>query len=118
MKTCTKQRRNRIHWTLNTQLEGLEITDDLALAAISSRVGLNLHKCKTKFLKVNSASMEPIKLEGNEIEEVDTFTYLGSIIDEYGVTDADECKSWRSNYTAQEHLELQRVVITYKDTPG
>ena len=49
-------------------------------------MGLNIHKCKTKFLKVNSASMEPVKLERNEIEEVDTFTYLGSIIDKHGCT--------------------------------
>ena len=59
------------------------------LAAISSRVGLNIHKCKTKILKVNAVSMEPVKLEGNEIDEVETFTYLGSIIDKHGGTDAD-----------------------------
>jgi len=56
------------------------------LAAISSRVGLNLHKWKTKILKVNAVSMVPVKLEGNEIDEVDTFTYLGSIIDKNGGT--------------------------------
>jgi len=86
MKTCTKQRRNGIQWTLNTQLEDLDFADDLALlshshqqmqektselAAISSRVGLNIHKRKTKILKVNAVSMEPVKLEGNEIEEID-----------------------------------------------
>ena len=38
------------------------------LAAISSRVGLNIHKCKTKILKVNAVSMEPIKMKGNEID--------------------------------------------------
>ena len=72
MKICTKQRRNGIQWTLNTQLEDLDFADDLALlshshqqmqektselAAISSRVGLNIHKCKTKILKVNAVNM-------------------------------------------------------------
>jgi len=57
------------------------------LAAISSRGGLNIHKCRTKILKVNAASMEPVTLEGNEIEEVET--YLDSIIDKHGGTDAD-----------------------------
>ena len=33
--------------------------------------------------------MEPVKLEGNEIDEVETFTYLGSIIDKHGDTDAN-----------------------------
>ena len=39
--------------------------------------------------KVNAVSMEPLKLEGNEIDEVETVTYLGSIIDKHGSTDAD-----------------------------
>ena len=52
-------------------------------------MGLNIHKCKIKILKVNAVSMEPVKLEGNEIDEVETFTYLGSIIDKHGGTDAD-----------------------------
>ena len=33
--------------------------------------------------------MEPVKLEGNEINQKETFTYLGSIIDKDGGTDAD-----------------------------
>jgi len=73
MKTCTKQRRNGIQWILNTQLEDLDFADDLVqektseLAVISSRVGLNIHKCKTKNLKVNAVSTKPVKLEENEI---------------------------------------------------
>jgi len=50
-------------------------------------VGLNIYKCKTKILKVNAASMEPVKLKGNEIDEVEAFTYLGSFIDKHGGTD-------------------------------
>ena len=43
--------------------------------------GLNIHKCKTKILKVNAVSMEPVKLklEWNEIVEVETFTYKARI---------------------------------------
>jgi len=33
--------------------------------------------------------MEPVKLEGNEIDEVETFTYLSIIIDKHGGTDGD-----------------------------
>jgi len=39
-------------------------------------------------LKVNAASMEPVKLEGSEIKEIETFTYLDCIIDKHGGTDA------------------------------
>ena len=59
------------------------------LAAIYSRVGLNIHKCKTKILNVNAVSMEPVKLKWNEIDEVETFTYLSCIIDKHAGTDAD-----------------------------
>ena len=61
-KICAKQRLNGIQWTLNMKLEDLDFADDLALlshnhqqmqektselAAISSRVGLNIHNYKT-----------------------------------------------------------------------
>ena len=87
-----KTEKNGIQWTLKTQLEDLDFADDLALlshnqqqmqektselAVISSQVGLNIHKWKTKILMVNAVSMEPVKLEGNEINEVRAFTYLG-----------------------------------------
>jgi len=50
-------------------------------------VGLDAHKGKTKILNLNAASVEPVKLEENEIQEVEAFTYLGSIIDKHGGTD-------------------------------
>jgi len=92
MKTCIKQRRNGNQWTLKTQLEDLDFPNDLTLLshshqqmqekrseleAISSRVGLNVHKSKIEYLRVKAGSVEPVKLEGNEIEEVETFMYLG-----------------------------------------
>lgn len=104
MKTSTSERRNGIQWTLWRQLEDLDFADDLALlshsqqqmqektsvvAATSSQVGLNIHKDKTKILKTNSTSTEPVTLNGSPLEEVQSFTYLGSIIDQQGGTDAD-----------------------------
>jgi len=77
MKTCTKKRRNGIQWTQNTQLENLDFAEDLALlphihqqiqekiselAAISSRLGLNIHKCKTKIRNQHGASQTGRKL--------------------------------------------------------
>ena len=40
-------------------------------------------------MKMNTPSTDPVTLNGNSIEEVETFTYLGSIIDRQGGTDAD-----------------------------
>ena len=104
MKTSTEQRRNGVQWTLWKQLEDLDFADDLALlshnqqqmqekttilAATSTQVGLRIHKDKTKVMRANTTSVEPIILGGQALEEVDSFTYLGSIIDNQGGTDAD-----------------------------
>nr|KAG5695065.1 hypothetical protein BaRGS_032558 [Batillaria attramentaria] len=60
------------------------------IADTSARLGLNIHKGKTKVLKVNAAANTgPIILEGEALEEVENFTYLGNIVDKQGGTDAD-----------------------------
>ncbi len=104
MKTITRESRNGIQWTLWKQLEDLDFADDLALlshnhqqmqdktnmlAAKSTQLGLSIHKDKTKILRINSTSIEQITLNGSSLEECQSFTYLGSILDKYGGTDAD-----------------------------
>ncbi|KAH9583698.1 Laminin subunit gamma-1 [Schistosoma haematobium] len=86
------------------QLEDLDFADDLTLlsqaqqrmkekttrvAAASGAVGLNIHKGKSKILRYNTACINPITNDGEDLEDVKTFTYLGSIIDEQGGSDAD-----------------------------
>ncbi|VDO66379.1 unnamed protein product [Schistosoma margrebowiei] len=86
------------------QLDDLDFADDLDLllhtkqrmqekttsvAAPSAGLGLNIHKRKSKILKYNTAINNPITHDGEDLEDVKTFTYLGSIIDEYGGSDAD-----------------------------
>ncbi|KAL3874125.1 hypothetical protein ACJMK2_037180 [Sinanodonta woodiana] len=104
MTTTTNGRRNGIQWTLRSQLEDLDFADDLALlshsqqqmqdktnilAATSTQVGLNIQKDKTKILKINYTSNNPVTLQGSPLEEVESFTYLGSIFNQQGGTDAD-----------------------------
>ena len=55
----------------------------------SARLGLNIHRGKSKILKVNAANTTPIRLEGEALEKVESFTYLGSITDKQGGTDTD-----------------------------
>jgi len=52
-------------------------------------LGLNINKGKTKVLRINTASTESVTLQGNALEEVETFTYLGNVVDKQGGTDAD-----------------------------
>ncbi|VDP79624.1 unnamed protein product [Schistosoma mattheei] len=58
-------------------------------AAASAAVGLNIHKGETKVLKRNTENSNPITLDGETPEDVEKFTYLDSIIDEQGGSDAE-----------------------------
>ena len=104
MKTATKEKRNGIQWTILTQLDDLDFAEDLALlphshkqmqdkttelAFISARVGLKINKRKTKILRTNATRQTPIMLEGETLEKVKDFRYLGSTVDTHGRTEAD-----------------------------
>ncbi|VDO63506.1 unnamed protein product [Schistosoma margrebowiei] len=104
MRTSTSERKHGIQWTARNQLDDLDFADDLALlsrtheqiqikivsvAAVSASVGLNIHKRKTKVLKYNTENGNPINLDSETPEDVNSFIHLGSIIDEQGGSDAD-----------------------------
>ena len=104
MKTSTDQKQSGIKWTLWKQLDDLDFADDLALlshnqqqmqeksnivADNSARLGLNINRGKSKVFKTNASNETPITVQGEALEEVDSFTYLGSILDNHGGTDAD-----------------------------
>ncbi|VDO78426.1 unnamed protein product [Schistosoma curassoni] len=86
------------------QLDDLDFADDLvvlsqsqqqmqekttSVAAASAAVGLIIHKEKSKILRYNTACTNPVTFDREDLEDVKTFTYLGSIIDEHGGSDAD-----------------------------
>ncbi|VDO67231.1 unnamed protein product [Schistosoma margrebowiei] len=104
MKTSTCEGKHGIQWTGRMQLDDLDFADDLNLlshmqqqmqekttsvAAISAAVGLNIHKGKSKILWYITTCTDPITIDRENLEDVKTFTYLGSIIDEHGGSDAD-----------------------------
>ncbi|VDO73564.1 unnamed protein product [Schistosoma curassoni] len=86
------------------QLDDPNFADDLALlpqtqqqiqekttslAAASAASGHNIHERKSKFLRYDTACINPITINGENLEDAKPFTYLGSIIDEHGGSDAD-----------------------------
>ncbi|VDP38096.1 unnamed protein product [Schistosoma margrebowiei] len=80
------------------KLNDLDFADDLtrlshmhtiSVAAASAPVGHNTHKGKSKIHQFNTACNNPITLDGQDKEDVKTFTYLGSIIDEHDGSEAD-----------------------------
>ncbi|VDP51351.1 unnamed protein product [Schistosoma margrebowiei] len=104
MKISTSEGKHGIQWTTGNQLDYLDFVDDLHLlsrtheqiqikaasvAAVSASVGLNILKGKTKALKLKTENSNPITLDGETPKDVESFTYLGSIIDEQGGSDAD-----------------------------
>ena len=96
MKSSMTGHRNGIQWTLTQQLDDLDYADDIALLSHSGaqvqnkttileersrRAGLVINTAKTKVLKINTGSNRKIRVNDADIEEVDSFTYLGSVVD-------------------------------------
>ena len=101
--------------TLFDQLDDLDLADDLALLShnhekilakttalptTASKIGLKINTKKTKVMRFNISRKEPIRLGDNDIEDVTSFTYLGSIIDTTGGMGQDikigigEARTW------------------------
>ena len=104
MKTSTSEREHRKQRTAQNKLDDLNFTVDLVLAshtheqiqtkttneaAASASIGRNIHNGKSKILKYNTENTRQITLDGETLEDVETPTYQGSIIDEQGGSDAN-----------------------------
>ena len=104
MKESTSGSRNGIQWTLWTQLDDLDVADDIALVShnhsqmqdktstvnqLSGSIGLRIHPGKSKMLKIKTENIQAITVGGKPLEVVENFTYLGSVIDHSGGTAAD-----------------------------
>ncbi|VDP00170.1 unnamed protein product [Schistosoma margrebowiei] len=104
MKTSTSEGKHGIQLTSRMQLDDLDFTDNLAfllqtqqqmqekttsVAAASAAIGLNIHKKKNKILRYNTACTNSVTIDAEDLEDLKTFTYLGSITDEHGGSDAD-----------------------------
>ncbi|VDO84347.1 unnamed protein product [Schistosoma margrebowiei] len=119
MKTSTSEGKHGIQWTSRMQLDDLDFADDLALlsqtqqqmqektTSVAAAIGLNIHKEKSKVLRYNTACTNPITIGGEDLQDVKTFTYLGSIIDEQGGSDADV--KVRIGKARAAYLELRNI---------
>jgi Reverse transcriptase (RNA-dependent DNA polymerase)/Domain of unknown function (DUF6451) len=82
-----------IQWNLVEKLEDLDFADDVVLMSHrlkdmqdkandlvkeAAKVGLKINIAKTKELRINNNTTEPIYVNGEEIERVADFTYLGA----------------------------------------
>ena len=93
MKQVTSEGQRGIRWTLTTILEDLDFADDIALlthrhqdmqtktdimATTTESIGLKISAKKTKHLRMNTRTEDTVTLNGEPIEDVESFTCLGS----------------------------------------
>lgn len=77
------------------------------MAATSAKLGLNTHRRKTKILKTYNASTSVVTLASDALEEVEAFTYLGSVIDKLGSTDAND--KARTSTARAAFIQLKKI---------
>ena len=104
MRKATEGKRNGIQWTLFEQLDDLDFADDISLLShnhhqvqekttsvetTALQTGLRISIKKTKVLRANTPNQTPVEIQGQPLEEVDSFTYLGSVVDGNGGAERD-----------------------------
>ena len=100
----TNNRKRSLRWKLTSVPEDLDYADDVALissrfadlqettdrlVAIAGIFGLKINPRKTKTLRMNQKCADYIRIEGEVVEDVESFVYLGSVLDKFGGTEAD-----------------------------
>src|SRR3984885_2003655 len=93
-----------IQWNIMQKLEDLDFADDICLLShtrqhmqekttklqeIAGLTGLEINTHKMKTMRIEAKQTTSISLNGQPIEEVDKFTYLGSCISRTGGTKED-----------------------------
>ena len=95
MRQTTSLCTHGIQWTVFSHLQDLDFADDIAILSStisrlqeksddlnknSKKTGLNISKKKSKIMCVNSSPTRTISIDGEPLETIDEFTYLGSVI--------------------------------------
>ncbi|VDP76530.1 unnamed protein product [Schistosoma mattheei] len=65
------------------------VGEDGSVATVYEAVGLSIHKGKSEVLKYNTANTNQNTLDGEALEEAETYNYLSSIMDKRAGFDAD-----------------------------
>ena len=104
MRKSLREGNTGIRGRFTDKLEDLDFADDLALLSSTSRqlqlkkerlsnaskgTGLKININKTKVMRFNAASEEKVIVNGEELEDVDSFVYLGAKVGTAGGADDD-----------------------------
>ena len=102
MKQATSDKKTSIQWTFTKQLEDLDFTGDISLLSHRhqdaqeklsrlpkevEKTGLNINTKKTEVMRINNKKQDPITLHDEDLNEVEKFVYLGSLVNKDGGKD-------------------------------
>lgn len=121
MNKATSHRRG-ITWGLQGRLEDLDYADDICLLThtfsdmqsklslvqeTASHAGLKINIGKTKTMRINVNNVQLLSVQNQSLDEVESFCYLGSLLDKSGGSKADI--SSRINKARQSFGQLKSV---------
>ena len=99
MNRTTEGRRTGIRWKLTSVLEDLDFADGIALLSSrcvdiedktsrlvdeAARVGLKINAKKSKVMRINARNDQRIKVNDEQVDDVEEFLYLGALLDREG----------------------------------
>ena len=104
MRKTTSDRVRGIRWTLLSTLEDLDFADDLALLShthqhmqekttrlgmFAQQVGLKISRKKTEVMMLNVSNPSPVKVNGEDLQKTEEFTYFVSTVRHDGGAGSD-----------------------------
>ena len=119
-----------IPWKVFQQLEDLEFADDICILSntqqkmqnkveklneFANKTGLKINVGKTKLMVIGDTNNSQIKLHNNNLEKVNKFNYLGSMLTVDGGTDEDiktRIGKAQGTFTTLKTLWNSRVIST------
>jgi hypothetical protein len=124
LRKSTEGKKRGITWRMTEQVEDLVFADDVFLLShrlsgiqekikdvekIGKKVGLKINETKKNVMRINTntSKMEKIEINRKELEEVNEYSYLGSIVT--GGAGADEDVTSRIKEANMAFVQLYRI---------
>ncbi len=99
MRNAVGNGENGIRWKLISKLDDLDFADDIVLISSTKkqiqekptrlneeakRVGLKVNVDKTTIMRINAKYKDRIVIDGNRLDDVEEFSYVGATISKDG----------------------------------
>ena len=121
-----------IRWKMTTMLEELDFAGDLALISstytqIQKKIdhlnrngkgtGLKISTTKTKLMRINANNNNTVVVDGQQVEDVDSFNYLGAKITKHGGAEDDiKCRLGKARGAFKKLVKIWRSGQLSKNT--